>query len=140
MNGAANVDPAPTASGSHGLLVGYLLWLVGFTGAHRFYYGRPITGTIWFCTLGVFGIGWVIDVFLIPSMAAKADRSYPTGVINYEVAWLLLAYLGFFGVHRFYLGKIWTGLLYLVTGGLCSLGVAYDLWTLNEQIAERNQG
>ena len=36
--------------------VGYLLWVVGFTGAHRFYYGRPISGTLWFFTLGLLGV------------------------------------------------------------------------------------
>ena len=37
--------------------IGYLLWIFGFLGAHRFYYGKPVTGTIWFCTLGLLGIG-----------------------------------------------------------------------------------
>jgi len=55
------------------------------------------------------------------------------------VAWLLLTYLGVFGLHRFYVGKIWTGLLYLCTGGLFLIGVVYDFWTLNGQIAERNR-
>jgi TM2 domain-containing membrane protein YozV len=43
-----------------------------------------------------------------------------------------------FGLHRFYIGKVWTGILYLFTGGLLMVGVAYDFWTLNKQIAERN--
>jgi len=33
---------------THSLVVGYGLWVFGFMGAHRFYYGRPITGVIWF--------------------------------------------------------------------------------------------
>jgi TM2 domain. len=33
---------------SHSVIVGYLAWIFGFIGAHRFYYGKPITGTIWF--------------------------------------------------------------------------------------------
>ncbi|MBT6237286.1 MAG: TM2 domain-containing protein, partial [Verrucomicrobia bacterium] len=35
---------------THSILVGYLLWILGFTGSHRFYYGKPISGTIWLCT------------------------------------------------------------------------------------------
>lgn len=35
---------------THSKVIGYLLWLVGFTGSHRFYYGRPVTGVIWFLT------------------------------------------------------------------------------------------
>ncbi len=36
---------------THSKVIGYLLWIFGFTGAHRFYYGKPVTGTIWFFTL-----------------------------------------------------------------------------------------
>ena len=116
------------------MVVGYILWIVGFTGVHRFYYGRQITGTIWFFTAGLLGIGWLIDLFLIPMMDRAADRRYQAGEKDYTVAWLLLTFLGIFGVHRFYLGKIGTGLLYMLTGGLLGIGLMYDLWTLNEQV------
>ncbi len=53
---------------THSIPIGYLYWIFGFTGAHRFYYGRQITGTIWFFTLGLLGVGWLIDAFLIPRM------------------------------------------------------------------------
>ena len=42
--------------------IGYILWIFGFTGSHRFYYGKPISGTIWFFTLGLLFIGWIIDL------------------------------------------------------------------------------
>jgi TM2 domain-containing membrane protein YozV len=115
-----------------------LLWIFGFTGAHRFYYGKPITGTIWFFTGGLFLIGWLIDLILIPGMNRRADTRYLAGPYDYNIAWILLTFLGYLGVHRFYLGKIGTGILYLLTGGLFLLGVLYDFWTLNEQISERN--
>lgn len=51
---------------THSVLLGYLLWIFGFIGSHRFYYGRQVTGVIWFCTLGLFLVGWIIDLFLIP--------------------------------------------------------------------------
>ena len=123
---------------SHLKTIGYILWLFGFTGSHRFYYGKPITGTIWFFTLGLLGIGWLIDLFLIPSMDRKADVRFQTGPVNYTVAWILLTFLGFFGIHRFYMGKWLTGLVYLLTGGLFTLGYLYDYWTLNDQVAEIN--
>ena len=123
---------------SHNLAIGYVLWIFGFMGAHRFYYGRPVSGTIWFFTLGLFFIGWIIDLFLIPSMDRAADRDFPEGPRSYNVTWILLTFLGVFGIHRFYLGKWLTGLLYMVTAGLFLVGVIYDYWTLNEQIREVN--
>ena len=123
---------------THSKIVGYILWIFGFTGSHRFYYGRPITGTIWFFTGGLFLIGWIIDLFLIPGMDRQADFRYRTGPFDYTLAWVLLTFLGVLGIHRFYLGKWITGLIYLLTGGLFLIGVLYDLWTLNEQVSERN--
>ena len=123
---------------THSKTIGYILWLFGFTGAHRFYYGKPVTGTLWFFTLGLLGIGWLIDLFLIPGMDRKADRRFTAGPVDYSVAWLLLTFLGLFGVHRFYLGKWGTGLLFLCTLGLLGLGYLYDYWTLNSQISELN--
>ncbi|MCK9464576.1 MAG: TM2 domain-containing protein [Thiopseudomonas sp.] len=124
---------------NHTPVFGYLLWIFGFIGAHRFYYGRPITGTIWFFTLGLFFVGWIIDLFLIPAMNRQVNQSYLSGRYNYNLAWLLLTFLGIFGIHRFYLGKWLTGILYLCTGGLFLLGILYDYWTLNSQVAEKNQ-
>jgi TM2 domain-containing membrane protein YozV len=123
---------------THSKTIGYLCWLLGFFGFHRFYYGRQITGTIWFFTLGLLFVGWIVDLFLIPSMDRQADFRYHTGRLSYSVAWILLTFLGIFGIHRFYIGKWLTGILYLVTGGLFGIGLLYDLWTLNGQISEIN--
>jgi TM2 domain-containing membrane protein YozV len=125
---------------SHSKLIGYLLWVFGFMGAHRFYYGRRISGTIWFFTLGLLLVGWIIDLFLIPGMDRDADATYTPGPKDYNVAWILLTFLGVLGIHRFYMGKVLTGLLYLLTGGVFLLGVVYDYWTLNEQLHEINSG
>ena len=124
---------------THSKLIGYLLWIFGFLGSHRFYYGKPVTGTIWFFTLGLLFIGWIIDLFLIPAMDKEADYRFQDGQISYNIGWILLTFLGVFGVHRMYMGKWLTGILYLLTGGLFFIGVLYDFWTLNSQISERNR-
>ena len=124
---------------THSVLIGYITWIMGFMGAHRFYFGKPLTGTLWFFTFGLLGIGWLIDIFFIRSMAREADTRFRPGPIDYSVAWILLAFLGLFGVHRMYLGKWITGLIYLFTLGLFGLGWLYDLWTLNGQIDECNR-
>jgi TM2 domain-containing membrane protein YozV len=123
---------------THTPLIGYLLWLFGFTGAHRFYYGRPISGTIYFFTLGLFLIGWLVDLLLIPGMDKEADLRFSSGPVDYNTAWILLTFLGLFGVHRMYMGKWLTGILYLATGGLFGIGYIYDYWTLNDQLSELN--
>ncbi|HMN74993.1 MAG TPA: NINE protein [Burkholderiaceae bacterium] len=128
-----------TQQDTHSKVIGYALWIFGFTGAHRFYYGKPVTGTIWFFTLGLLGIGWLIDLFLIPSMDRQADLRFEAGPLDYSVAWLLLAFLGLFGVHRMYMGKWLTGILYLLTVGLAGLGYLYDYWTLNDQLSMLNR-
>ncbi len=125
---------------THSVLMGYLLWIFGFMGAHRFYYGRTVSGTIWFFTLGLFLIGWIVDLFLIPGMDRDADLKYVEGPKDYNVAWILLTFLGILGIHRFYMGKLLTGVLYLLTGGVFLIGIIYDYWTLNEQLSEVNGG
>lgn len=125
---------------THSKVVGYLLWLfLGFTGAHRFYYGRQISGAIWFFTLGLLGIGWLIDLFLIPSMDREADYRFQPGATDYNLTWALLWIFGLFGLHRFYQGKIFTGILFALTGGLFLVGYVYDVFTLNEQISSANR-
>ncbi len=124
---------------THSSFIGYLLWILGFTGSHRFYFGKRITGTIWLFTGGLFLIGWLVDVFLIPSMDRAADRRYQAGGLSYDVAWILLTFTGVFGLHRMYQGKWLTGILYLFTLGLLGVGIIYDFLTLNEQVSEINK-
>lgn len=123
---------------THSKLVGYILWIFGFMGAHRFYYGRPISRTIYFFTLGLLLIGWLLDLFLIPGMDRDASNRFSAGVKSYNVTLILLTFLGIFWIHRFYLGKWMTGIIWLLTGSLVLIGYLYDYWTLNEQIDKVN--
>ena len=124
---------------THSKAIGYLLWIFGFFGAHRFYFGRKLTGILWFFTAGLFLIGWLVDLFLIPGMERRAGEEYKAGRIDYSIAWILQTFLGVFGIHRFYMGKVWTGLLWLLTGGLFLVGYVYDYLTLNEQVDQVNR-
>lgn len=119
--------------------IGYLLWIFGFTGAHRFYFGKPITGAIWLFTGGLLGVGWLIDLFLIPGMYRNANHRFTAGTYDYSLAWIFQTFFGVFGIYRFYMGKIGTGILWLLTGGLFFIGWVYDFFTLNEQVDELNR-
>ncbi|GHU23660.1 hypothetical protein FACS1894164_08560 [Spirochaetia bacterium] len=56
------------------------------------------------------------------------------------IAYLLWLFSGFgaMGLHRFYLGKIPTGILWMCTGGLGMVGAIYDFFTLPAQVAAAN--
>lgn len=64
--------------------ISYLLWFfcfLGFCGIHRIYNGKIITGIIWFFTLGLLGIGQLIDLVLIPLMVDRANARYEAQLI-----------------------------------------------------------
>ena len=49
---------------------------------------------------------------------------------NKWVAFFLCLFLGFFGAHKFYEGRVGLGILYLFTGGLFVIGVVIDFFSL----------
>ena len=62
--------------------------------------------------------------------------------MRYNLGFAYLLWLfsgcGVLGLHRFYLGKIGTGVLWLCTGGLAGIGCVYDAVTLPRQVREAN--
>ena len=48
------------------------------------------------------------------------------------------SFLGLCGLHRFYIGKIGTGLIWLFTLGLLGFGQLFDLFTLSNQVDVTN--
>jgi TM2 domain-containing membrane protein YozV len=69
-----------------------------------------------------------------PTLTEEVDM-YSVGIAY--LLWLLSGF-GALGFHRFYLGKIPTGLLWMFTGGLSMVGAIYDFFTLPGQVREAN--
>jgi hypothetical protein len=60
------------------LALSYLLWclcLVGVCGLQRFYNRKPLSGLLWLFTLGLCGIGQLIDLLLLPNLVRQANHS-----------------------------------------------------------------
>lgn len=64
-------------------LIAYFLWLlifVGLGGIHRIYAGKVFTGILWLLTGGLFLVGQIIDLFLIPGMIDYANLKRRVGM------------------------------------------------------------
>jgi TM2 domain-containing membrane protein YozV len=68
----------------------------------------------------------------------QEDEMVVVPIKSKGVAYLLWFFLGVFGAHRFYLEKIGTGVLYLLTGGVFGIGWFIDLFTLGGQVDSYN--
>lgn len=64
------------------------------------------------------------QVVVMPTATVRGERVSPR---SRWVAFFLCMFLGVIGVHRFYVGKIASGLLYLFTGGFFGVGYVVDL-------------
>jgi TM2 domain-containing membrane protein YozV len=74
---------------------------------------------------------------------STSPTSPPTVIVAAKetwVAYLLWFFFGLLGVHKFYLGKIGWGILYLLTGGIFLIGWLIDLFTIPSQVRQYNDG
>lgn len=57
--------------------IAYLLWFFfGLLGIHRFYLGKVGSGVVYLLTAGVFGIGWLIDLFTLGTQVDVYNAKY----------------------------------------------------------------
>lgn len=61
QNARRQENISPKSKGVTAVLCFFLGWL----GIHRFYVGKIGTGIIWMLTLGLFGIGELVDLIMI---------------------------------------------------------------------------
>ncbi len=69
----------------------YVLWLgglVGLAGLHRLYNGKTWTGLLWLFSGGLFGVGQLLDLVLIPKMVDNHNARLldPQNVSSFSAA------------------------------------------------------
>ena len=72
--------------------------------------------------------------------SASIGRQYLYSPKSRAAALLLCFFFGVFGGHRFYVGKIGTGILYLLTGGCFGIGWLIDMVTIACGVFRDSQG
>lgn len=51
----------------------------GLLGGHHFYLNRHEFGLLYFFTLGILGVGWIVDWFRIPLLVKRANKHIAYG-------------------------------------------------------------
>ncbi|MFT5587004.1 MAG: TM2 domain-containing membrane protein YozV [Cognaticolwellia sp.] len=69
------------------------------------------------------------------SEMAPTKRETPTAYILWVASWFGIA-----GLHRLYLGRIGSGLIWLFTGGLCGIGTIVDAFLMPGMVDDANNG
>jgi len=122
--------------------------IFNFLGLHHYYLHRPAWGIAYTFTGGLLGIGWLCDLFRIPSLVREANdrlqrervettRTPRKARLCYAYA-LGLSPAGIFGAHHFYLGNYFFGIFYLFTLGLGGLGWVCDWFRMTWLVDRAN--
>ncbi|XP_071498751.1 uncharacterized protein [Diadema antillarum] len=157
--------PSPPNERSFVLTAILLYSPLGIFGCHHFYLNNLFLGFVYSSTMGIFGIGWVVDWFRIWFLVRDCNEvirearerghwlvshKYPgilrkMSVIDAYLLWL--PPFGLFGIHHMYLGRVRYGLFYTATLGLNIFSWFMDLfripflvWKANKEVKLLKQG
>ena len=62
-----------------------------------------------------------------------------TPEVRVALSYGLLFFFGVWGMHRFYLGRYTTAIIYAFTGGIFGLGIIYDVFAIPGMCKELRQ-
>lgn len=63
-----------------------MLGLFGLLGLHRRYLGKRRTALLWLCTAGLFGMGALLDLFLLPWLVKRMHMLQQIKELEAEIA------------------------------------------------------
>eukprot|EP00105_Crassostrea_gigas_P034326 XP_019918474.1 PREDICTED: uncharacterized protein LOC105317634 [Crassostrea gigas] len=121
----------------------YVLWFPGgLIGLHHFYLNNTRLGIFYLCTFGIFGIGWLIDAFLMPYHVkiANSDSQDSTEKRFTTTCILAISPTGLLGAHHYYLNQFGFGLLYTFTFGIFGVGYIVDWFRFPVLLKRSNKG
>lgn len=138
----------------------YLLWMppFGILGMHHFYLRRYSLGVLYVFTLGLLGVGWVVDGTRLNQLVARANKfdrlaaehtasgkpraTCPDPWLEKDAGLTLSLWIppwGLLGCHLYYLGLFQRALLYTFTLALAGYGWFHDRRNLEQLTRERNK-
>ncbi|XP_052796946.1 uncharacterized protein LOC128229224 isoform X2 [Mya arenaria] len=119
------------------LATAYVLGLspLGIFGAYHYYLGNVQLGLIYTFTCGIFGIGWLMDLFRMPKLVRKAGLDKKSVGTAYIMA---MPPFGLFGAHHYYLGNYGLGITYTLTLGIFSIGWIVDMFRMKALVKASN--
>lgn len=107
----------------------------GIFGAHHYYLGDTRLGLIYTCTIGIFTLGWIMDLFRMKTLVRKAGQDKKSVGTAYIMA---MPPFGMFGAHHYYLGNYILGILYTCTCGIFTIGWIVDLFRMKDLVRASN--
>ena len=126
-----------------------LCFFLGALGMHRFYLGKTKSAILQLITLGGLGIWVLIDLILLITNKLKIndtkrdiqeiEKETKISDKNWFITFVLCWMFGILGVHRFYSGKIKSGIIQLFTLGGLGVWALLDLFEIaTHQFTDKN--
>ena len=100
-------------------------------------------GLAYLFTFGLFGVGWVADLFRMRQLCERAvcnlEANAVVQPVSLDVAYTCWMPCGLFGLHHLYLGDVRLFVLYLCTFGCLGLGWLVDGSRMPQLVAYENE-
>mmetsp|Transcript_8749 Transcript_8749/g.24130 ORF Transcript_8749/g.24130 Transcript_8749/m.24130 type:complete len:236 (-) Transcript_8749:306-1013(-) len=115
---------------------------LGLLGAHWFWLDRPMWGWLYFCTAGLCGVGWGIDILRLPHLAHRSklgfDKDLTVDLLDMYVL-CICPLTGLLGMHHWLMGNTKWAKWHACTCGFVCVGWALDILRLPFLVADHNK-